>query len=264
MAYISKDLANEIKTKFEKAHLDRGLGLSVVFSCQGRTLKEIAQNARINSFRIENPNLEVPFSTPRNHHKKLIKEGIRNLTDAFDWGCKNFYPNKFTEEFIRKIAGKITPELYKEEIAVYSETGTSILGASTTPPYPTKLTEQEIPFFIKSLKKRLGFRDITTKIEAAIYAHFNLVRIHPFVDGNGRTARMLQDIILNAYHVPLPIIESGERKTYSQLLDQAVFDYKHNKDKFKDEATDGEEMFYDFMAGKINVSLDKLSRCFNR
>ena len=97
------------------------------------------------------------------------------------------------------------------------------------------------------------FRSIT----AAIFAHLHLVRIHPFVDGNGRTSRMLQDLILDDYKIPLPIIEPGERGTYYQILDDAIYSWKHEGEQGS-RVTKDEQKFYSFMVGKINVSLDKV------
>jgi len=98
---------------------------------------------------------------------------------------------------------------------------------------------------------------------AAIYAHFHMARIHPFIDGNGRTSRVTQDIILNSYGFPLPIIPSGERVTYYDCLEQAVGGWrdKRGREKFNG-PSEGERLFYDFIAGKINSSLDSVLECF--
>ena len=55
----------------------------------------------------------------------------------------------------------------------------------------------------------------------AAKAHYNMVRIHPFDDGNGRGARILMNLILikNAY--PPAIIRMTERRLYLNTLSQA-------------------------------------------
>jgi len=39
-------------------------------------------------------------------------------------------------------------------------------------------------------------------VELAAEAHYRLVTIHPFIDGNGRTARLLMNLILISHGYP--------------------------------------------------------------
>jgi Fic family protein len=52
-------------------------------------------------------------------------------------------------------------------------------------------------------------------------AHFKLVHIHPFVDGNGRTARLLTNLILMKYGFPPAVVLKIERKKYYDCLEKA-------------------------------------------
>lgn len=58
-------------------------------------------------------------------------------------------------------------------------------------------------------------------LELAIHAHYELVTIHPFVVGNGRTARLLFNLILLQNQFPLSFIKKEERKTYLSSLEKA-------------------------------------------
>ena len=51
--------------------------------------------------------------------------------------------------------------------------------------------------------------------------HYNLVAIHPFNDGNGRTARLLMNYHLLRHGYPHAIIEVGERAQYLTALEEA-------------------------------------------
>jgi len=52
-------------------------------------------------------------------------------------------------------------------------------------------------------------------------AHYNLVRIHPFDDGNGRGARILMNLILIKKGYPVAIIKNENRRKYLESLHQA-------------------------------------------
>ena len=53
-------------------------------------------------------------------------------------------------------------------------------------------------------------------IRFAALAHYKLVYIHPFVDGNGRTSRLLMNLILMQSGYPPVIIRKQDRLKYYQ------------------------------------------------
>lgn len=58
-------------------------------------------------------------------------------------------------------------------------------------------------------------------VSTAIEAHYRLVSIHPFVDGNGRTARLLLNLILLQNNYPPVIIHPEDRRVYVTSLEKA-------------------------------------------
>ncbi len=65
----------------------------------------------------------------------------------------------------------------------------------------------------------------------AVEAHYRFVKIHPFYDGNGRTARLLMNWILLRNDFPLTVIPSEQRSRYLESLDNA--DRGHGGDFFR-------------------------------
>merc|ERR1711997_721978 len=55
-------------------------------------------------------------------------------------------------------------------------------------------------------------------VRLAALAHYKLVYIHPFVDGNGRTSRLLMNLILMQHGFPPVIIRKQDRLQYYQHL----------------------------------------------
>ncbi len=52
-------------------------------------------------------------------------------------------------------------------------------------------------------------------------AHYNMVRIHPFDDGNGRGARILMNLVLIKKNYPPAIVRNEDRRRYLTTLGQA-------------------------------------------
>lgn len=58
-------------------------------------------------------------------------------------------------------------------------------------------------------------------VQYAALAHYKLVHIHPFTDGNGRTSRLLMNMILMQAGFPPVIILKQHRHRYYQVLEMA-------------------------------------------
>jgi Fic family protein len=56
-------------------------------------------------------------------------------------------------------------------------------------------------------------------VARAAHAHFWLVDIHPFVDGNGLTARLLMNLLLLQAGYPIAIIRAEDRAAYYTALE---------------------------------------------
>ena len=70
----------------------------------------------------------------------------------------------------------------------------------------------------KSIHEVSSVDDIMT---LSSYAHLQLLTIHPFVDGNGRSARLLQNLILLKHNLPLLIIRHENKSDYIAAIKNA-------------------------------------------
>ncbi|MCA9460075.1 MAG: Fic family protein [Nanoarchaeota archaeon] len=77
---------------------------------------------------------------------------------------------------------------------------------------------EKIPYHLENLIYKIEHSEKLHPVLNAIDAHIDFIRIHPYFDGNGRTARILQDYILWKSGYPSPIIYEGERELYIDLM----------------------------------------------
>lgn len=93
------------------------------------------------------------------------------------------------------------------------------------------------PLEIPSLISQLFFNmnQIKDPIIKAIYFHHELIRIHPFIDGNGRTTRIAKNWIL-MYHLypPIFIRDDQEKKEYITTLSNSFKSLDANPKKWND------------------------------
>lgn len=61
---------------------------------------------------------------------------------------------------------------------------------------------------------------VTEKINTAFDAHFDLVTIHPFYDGNGRTSRLLMNYLQLYFGLPMSIVFKEDKAVYFEALQQ--------------------------------------------
>jgi hypothetical protein len=61
----------------------------------------------------------------------------------------------------------------------------------------------------------------STGLLRAVAAHTWFVQIHPFIDGNGRVARLLMNLLLMRYGYPIAIVTREDRTRYYDALEES-------------------------------------------
>ncbi len=101
---------------------------------------------------------------------------------------------------------------------VYRNVEVRISGAGFKPPAPNEMFRQVKNFFAD-----LPYRTDLNPIELAAWTHAEFVKIHPFVDGNGRTSRMLMNYQLMAKgFLPVSIAKENRLEYFDALEAYAV------------------------------------------
>ncbi len=94
-------------------------------------------------------------------------------------------------------------------------------------------------FQIKNFFTDLQYKQGMNPIELAAWTHAEFVRIHPFIDGNGRTSRLIMNYQLMIHgFLPISIAKEDRLNYYNALEEYAV---NGNLDLFVDLIGDLEE-----------------------
>lgn len=124
--------------------------------------------------------------------------------------------NPITEWNIKSIHQLILKDIDSENAGRYRRENVTIKGATHIPPDYMKVPEL-MEILVLNYKNWNDFHPI---IQAALL-HGELVKIHPFVDGNGRTSRLLMNLdLMNRGYNPV-VIKKENRLEYYEALDIA-------------------------------------------
>lgn len=122
--------------------------------------------------------------------------------------------------------------------------------ANFLPIHPNQLPEL-FEEFSSELREKTESIDNSTPvsevIETAAWAHHKVIRIHPFIDGNGRTARLLIDLVFKRAGLPYITDWGARNDQYKDVVDKS-FRY------------DDENIFKELLARKLLVSIKRLEK----
>ena len=130
-----------------------------------------------------------------------------------------------SERIILQIHALILRGIDRENAGRYRTVPVLISGSRHMPPQPYLIEKQMEDFMLR-------FREMeasgTHPVDIAAYLHDELVRIHPFIDGNGRTSRLLMNLYL-LRHGYVMILLKGDTESklrYYKALETSHVDKK--------------------------------------
>ena len=100
---------------------------------------------------------------------------------------------EISERTIKEIHALILHGIDRENAGRYRTVPVMISGSTHIPPQPY-LIEKQMEDFILRFKQME--KEKVHPVLIAAYLHDEVVRIHPFIDGNGRTSRLLMNLYL--------------------------------------------------------------------
>lgn len=162
-----------------------------------------------------------------NHREAIlyIEDIVKNKEELTEWQIRN----------IHRLILKGINDSYA---GVYRDKDVLIAGASHIPPEHI-MVKEKMSFFIQKYNKEFATMH---PIERASRVHADFVLIHPFIDGNGRTARLLLNFELMKNGYPPVVIKTEDRLSYYENLD------KCSKMEYRD--------FIKMVAREVEKSLD--------
>lgn len=134
-------------------------------------------------------------------------------------------------EYVKTLVGKTRRDITKNDVSdinklILNKTEGDSAGRYRT--MPARLTGSEtilpnpakIPELMDKFIAWLQGENLDHPVIIAADAHFKLVSIHPFPNGNGRTSRLLMNLILMQEDYPPAIIRKEDRTAYIDSLEK--------------------------------------------
>jgi Fic family protein len=148
-----------------------------------------------------------------------------------------------TESVIRDIHAIVLRGIDRDNAGRYRTVPVMISGSMFTPPQPWLIAPQMEEFI--SEYRRLEASGAHPVLVAS-YLHNELVRIHPFIDGNGRTSRLLMNLYLLRHGFPIVSLKGDN--------DSKVLYYKSLE---KSHTTGSRDDFNEFVATAVSSTLSR-------
>ena len=223
MRYLEKKVEVRIKKKLEILNKLRPLPSSSVKKLQEQFRIEMTYNSNgiegnsltlKETFLVINEGITIKGKPLKDHlEAKNHYEALEYLSGLVEKSRKQ----TISEQLIRNLHQVIMQETEKKWAGKYRNSNIIIGGAEHKPPNAISVPYQ----MAKLIKWWQDYQKKLDVIELAAIIHHKLVYIHPFFDGNGRTARLIMNLILMQGGYPLVAILKNDRKKYYKVLSEA-------------------------------------------
>lgn len=162
---------------------------------------------------VVNEGITIAGKSLREHLEAINHaEAVAYIRDLVQEGAE------VSEWTIKQIHALVLRGINREGAGSYRSVPVLISGSKHIPPHPY-LLETEMQDFIEEYQAREKAGEHPALIAASL--HERLVRIHPFVDGNGRSSRLLMNLYLLGHGYPIVILKGSDadRLRYYEALE---------------------------------------------
>ena len=145
----------------------------------------------------------------------------KNLSQALDFleQLASSTEEQISLQDIRQVHKLILQGIDDENAGAYRNVEVAISGSDFSPPSPIDVEPQMREFIEWLSPASLDLAENTIQTAAACHAWF--AQIHPFADGNGRTARILMNLVLMRAGFPIAVITREDRARYYDALEES-------------------------------------------
>jgi Fic family protein len=223
MKYLEPQIADRIEEKLKKLNSLRPLPPSVVAKLKQQFAIEMTYNSNAiegNSLTLKETGwviqdgLTIKGKPLKDHlEAKDHYAAINYLYEVIEHGSEH----SISEVFIRNLHKMVVRETEQEEAGSYRKTNVIITGSDHKPVEASEVSSAMDDFivWVRNNQKKLH------SIELAAIVHHKIVYIHPFTDGNGRTARLTMNLFLMHEGYPLVVVLKNDRRKYYRTLAKA-------------------------------------------
>jgi len=223
MRYLNKKIQERIDEKLKRLASLRPLPDSAVQKLKERFAIEMTYNSNAiegnsltlkETYLVINEGLTIKGKPLKDHlEANNHQEALDYLDDLTNINKKN----TISENLIRLLNQIVQQNIDKEWAGKYRNSDVIIGGSNHKPPEALEIPKmmKNLIVWLKNNEKKLN------PIELASILHHKLVFIHPFFDGNGRTSRLIMNIILMRSGFPLVVVMKNDRKKYYRTLSLA-------------------------------------------
>ncbi len=155
---------------------------------------------------------------------KPLKDHFEALghAEAYDLLYKFAKNKSISEEEVKKLHQLFYARIDKKNAGKYRSVPALITGSQ----YPLPSPKDILDLMHKFISQSNQMRSVKHPVEVAALTHKEFVFIHPFIDGNGRVARLLMNLVLLQEGYNIVTIPPAVRSEYIADLEKAHVDDK--------------------------------------
>jgi Fic family protein len=222
-----------------KQHQDLGISKQIDFE-KFYLYSIITHSTAIEGSTVTEVEAQLLFDEGITSSKRTMIEQQMNLDlkSAYDYGRKWIMShNPITTEWLLALAAKVMAQTGSE----YNSLGGSFsaakgelrkLNVTAGAGGKSYMSYQKVPSRLEAFCEQLNERrkaidnnDIAAIYDLSFWAHFELVTIHPWADGNGRTCRLLMNLLQWEFGVlPTKVLKEDKSEYIQALIDAREYE----------------------------------------